>query len=266
MKSIKHKKVDWDNDHSRIILYADIMGFKAKLKSVDHANVVNELRRFVKAVSSHLSPYQTGGHLRMTLFSDLIVVAADQATIPNFKLIVHAAAALMQECHDFKYPINGCIACGPLAFDEAQPIIINAAVNDLPNENDHNNVNGMKNGRLGRKGQYMPLFVGQSVVDAYLLTEDLFCYGLVLHPSAENILSQTNNSFPNNQLPFKECPIPLKSGGHAELQYLDWSKVKLAKNTTPLSDVVSYLTNLKGSVGSRPRAYIFNTLNVLSKL
>lgn len=101
-KKIKHLKVDWNAVHDRIILYADIMGFKAKLNNTVHNDVTKELRQFIKALSNHISPYQTGGHIRMTLFSDLIVIAADRCTIPNFRLIVKAAAALMQECHTFK--------------------------------------------------------------------------------------------------------------------------------------------------------------------
>lgn len=77
------------------------MGLKAFLKDKRHSDVVRKLRQFVDALTRHLLPYQTGEHLRMTLFSDLNVIAADSATIMNFRLIAKAAAALMQECHIF---------------------------------------------------------------------------------------------------------------------------------------------------------------------
>lgn len=256
-----HSKVDWDTHHDRYVLYADIMGFKAKLKEMGHIAAVDELRRFNVAVSKHLSPYQTGGHLRMTLFSDLIVIASDRANIKCFDLIIHAAAALMYECHIFKFPINGCIACGPLAFDDPNQVVINAAhaspkisTQALP-------------ATQGRKGQYMPLFVGQSVVDAYLLNEEMFFYGIVLHKNAEkSFKNYISNKSSLGQTPFCYIPVPLKSGGYANLYYLDWPKVKLAKNSVAQADVEQYLNTLEPNVDVRARAYIYNTRQILTSL
>ena len=45
---IKHESVDWDSNHNRIILYADIMGFKEKINSTQHDIVTLELRDFIK--------------------------------------------------------------------------------------------------------------------------------------------------------------------------------------------------------------------------
>ena len=200
------------------------MGFKEKINSTQHDIVTLELRDFIKALSKHISPYQTGGHIRMTLFSDLIVIAADRCTIPNFRLIVKAAAALMQECHIFEYPINGCFACGPLTFDKAESFSINYNVKEVNDDIDSTNMQQKKsiNTNAIHKGQYMPLFVGKSVVDAYLLNEDMFFYGLVLHPSAEEIFHKTIKlNYRTDTLPFHKIPVALKSGGVARLYYLN---------------------------------------------
>lgn len=251
--TIRHTKVDWDSDNSRIILYADIMGFKAKLANTRHKDVVKELREFVITVSKHLSPYQTGGHLRMTLFSDLIVIASDSDSLKNFKLIVNAAAALLHECHTFKYPINGCIARGHLAFDEAETMTDPKG-------------NGEMTVKIGRKGQYMPLFVGQSVVDSYLLNEDMFFYGIVLHPSSEGLLKDYTDKLKNEKLPFYRLPVPMKSGGNANLYYLDWSQIKLANNIVGQKDIREYLEDLENQVGIRPHVYIHNTLKIIETI
>lgn len=261
----KHQSVDWDSIHDRIILYADIMGFKAKLNSTSHEDVTNELRKFIKAVSKHISPYQTGGHIRMTLFSDLIVIAADRTTIPNFRLIVKAAAALMQECHTFNYPINGCIACGALTFDEAESLDLKATRNKSVVDNYQ--ADEPEKTESIHKGQYMPLFVGKSVVDAYQLNEEMFFYGLVLHPSAEKIFHETLElKYEKDNLPFHKIPVALKSGGVARLYYLNWPDIKLAKNTASLQDVKNWLDELEQKVGVRPRAYIYNTRNIIDQI
>lgn len=113
----------------------------------------------------------------------------------------------------------------------------------------------------------MPLFVGKSVVDAYLLNEDMFFYGLVLHPSAERIYHETLDlKDKKDNLPFFQLPVDLKSGGVARLFYLNWPDIKLAKNTTTLQDVNDWLDKQEKIVGVRPRAYIYNTRNILSQI
>ena len=187
----------------------------------------------------------------MTLFSDLIIIASDRANNKSFSLIVKAAAALLHECHIFKFPVNGCIACGELAFDEAESFTADK----------FNCVNLAEN--KGRKGQYMPLFVGKSIVDAYLLNEELFFYGVVLHPNAEKLLSECVNHSQELGTYFHKLPVPLKSGGNALLHYLDWTQIKLANNKVRQEDVVHYLDKMEESAEVRPRAYIHNTRNII---
>lgn len=117
---LKHETVDWDGVHDRIILYADIMGFKERLKNTQHIEIVSQLKKFIKELCKKLSPYNSHGHLRMTLFSDLIVIAADKCTVKNFSLIMKAASELMQLCHLNHYVMNGCISCGDLTFEEPE--------------------------------------------------------------------------------------------------------------------------------------------------
>lgn len=264
MGKSKHLKTDWEGFHDRIILYADIMGFKATLKSTSHEVIVKKLRNFIRNLSLHLSPYQTGEHLRMTLFSDLVVIAADRCTIPNFMLIISAAAALMRECYLYDFPLNGCITCGPLTFDgpdACMDVVANYSLPGSQTDGQSSQNSAIKSSQ--RSKAYMPLFVGQAVVDAYLLNEDLFCYGLVLHPKVEDLYKKASNV---NPLPFCKLPVPLKSGGFANLFYLDWNKVKLAKNTISLTDVIAKTTEIEASLVPRSRVYARNTNQLLQEL
>jgi len=245
MAKIKHQPVDWNTNHDRIMLYADIMGFKTLLKDTPHEKLVSKLRTFVDTLRRRISPFQTAGHLRMTLFSDLVVMAADRCTVKNFILICKAAAELMRECHMQEFPINGCISCGPLAFDDSNQIFASEAAKKLP---------------------YMPLFVGQSVVDAYLLNEDLFCYGIVLHPNAENLFNQVLERTAETGVPspaFTLLNIPLKKGGFSPLYYYNWTETKLADNDIKINDVKQWNETVAKSMSTRTRAYAFNTLNLI---
>lgn len=242
---LRHTQVDWNSNHKRIILYADIMGFKQFLKAHPHSEVVDKLRQFVKNIRKNLSPFRTAGHLRMTLFSDLVVMAVDSCTPKNFLLIVKAAAELMRECHIHGFPVNGCISCGDLVFDDS-------------NENENES-----------KLPYMPLFAGQSVVDAYLLNEDLFCYGIVLHPNSEYIFKETCKAIEEKneeQPPFTLLNIPLKKGGFAPMQYFNWCKVKLAKNDVDINAVKNATEVFIQDIVPRTRAYALNTLNLINKM
>lgn len=245
-KKLRHTTVDWDSNHERIILYADIMGFKQFLRQYPHNEVVDKLREFVDNIRKNMSPFQTAGHLRMTLFSDLVVMAVDSCTPKNFLLIVKAAAELMRECHKHKFPVNGCISCGNLVFD------------DSIEEDGHKT-----------KRPYMPLFAGQSVVDAYLLNEDLFCYGIVLHPNSEKLLVDTQKAIEETneeQPPFTMLDIPLKKGGFAPLYYFNWTKVRLAKNDIDIDGIKKQTEDISKDLIVRTRAYALNTLNLLAAL
>ena len=146
-------ETDWDAQRIRILLFADIMGFKAKVQKNNHAELVKEFRRFINELTNLMEPLETGRHLRLTMFSDSIIMGMDSCTVKNFNIITKAAALLMSLCYEYEYPINGSIACGSLTLDEQiQTPEMEAMINSK------------------RKVKpYMPLFVGNSVVDAHIL-------------------------------------------------------------------------------------------------
>lgn len=232
----------WEENRPRILLFADIMGFKALIGKTEHSELVKQFRDFTNQLIKLIEPLKTGKHLRLTIFSDSIVIGADSCTIKNFNLIVKAAALLMCTCYRFSLPINGCISCGNLAFD-------------VP-ENAENEVD-------------VPIILGDSVVKAHLLNEDLFCYGIILHPSAEELLE---NSLTHKEKkfhhPFFHLPIPLKSGGFARLNYLLWPAVHISINNEKIKieDEEKWLVEIEKNDLPRVRAYVHNTREILSQI
>ena len=240
-KRINGGGTKWESDSERLLLFADIMGFKEKVRTSSHAELVNEFRGFIGKLTNYIAPFEIGDHLRLTMFSDSIIMATDSCTNNNFNIITKAAAVLMNLCDEYKYPLNGCISCGYLTFDEQ----IHTRIMD--------------------KDPNMPLFVGKSAVDAYVLNADLFCYGIVLHPSAEKILKQ----------PYNKCrpwysyiPIPLKSGGYARHYYFSWFNVLTNINRVAISKkkIITGLEKMETKNLPRQRAYIYNTIDILNQL
>lgn len=241
---------NWEIDRERIILFADIMGFKSMIEKNKHSDLVKKFKEFSNLFTKLIEPLKTGKHMRITIFSDSIIVGTDSYSLQNFNLIVKAATILMYCCYKFSWVLNGCIACGKLTFEE---MIITP--DDLKNK---------------RKVLLnMPIFLGDSVIKAHLLNEDLFCYGIILHPTAEEILKESLlSNKPNYQHPFYFLPIPLKSGGNARLYYLSWNKVKIPTNLGIISsdDIQQQLYEIEKNSNPRARSYINNTLKVISEL
>lgn len=243
--------VDWKTNRTRILLFADIMGFKNKVFSKTHSQLVAEFKKFIEELTKLMEPLETGRHLRLTMFSDSIIMGTDSCTIRNFNIIVKAAAILLNLCHKYSLPINGCISCGNLTFEE-----------QIQTSEQEAEIKGK------RKVQpYMPLFVGDSVVNAYLLNADLFCYGIVLHPTAEQLfIASQNHSDSKYHHPFYYLPVTLKSGGSAHLYYLSWADVPTPIKGISNKDILTWLKNIESGSPVRARAYINNTLNLIESI
>lgn len=241
-----NKKSDdnWTKDRERLVLYADIMGFKAKLSKPDeHATIEIELRGFIEELQKRLSPFGLGKHIRLTMFSDTIFAAADSANANCFRLIARIAAIVMQLCQERDYPISGCISCGKLTFDDLE------SASKIKEK--HNNY------------PVMPLFFGKSIVDAYLVTEKLHCYGIVLHPNIEPHLRDYQNNKQSGEIAncFFNAPIPQKDGGMARLFYLADFLVPTGNHqpkATKTEPCYNY-RSIEQRTGVRGRTYVYNT-------
>ena len=44
IKKVKHNYVDWDKDAERLVLYADVMGFKSRVMTRSHEQLKQEFR------------------------------------------------------------------------------------------------------------------------------------------------------------------------------------------------------------------------------
>lgn len=225
VKSVKTKsRPKWNEDSPRLVLYADFMGFKARVTSSTHEELKGLLLSFNEAFHNRIQPLQMGGYLKFVQFSDSILVVVNGTDSKMFNLITKAAICLMQEALRINFGIKGVIAQGVFSFDES-----------------------------------IGLYFGRPLVDAYELHEQLKYYGIVVHHSAENTVK--NNIDSNNPYSKKEVFIEKGKVGH---YHLCWNLVDThlaAKDITPLCN--SWLDSIEETVSGHPRQYIDRSREVL---
>lgn len=141
----------------RLVLFADIMGFKDRVMRTQHDELAKELLELTKW--SRMKPLKLGDHLHYNQFSDSILVVSDKIGEQQANLITQAGVVLMQECLKRGFPLKGAIAQGKFTYDASKQ-----------------------------------LFFGQPLVDAYLLQESVKYYGIVLHHTAEQVMQDTGKT------------------------------------------------------------------------
>lgn len=250
VKIKEYLKPNWESNRERIILFADILGFKRMLLDNKHIDFLKKFRAFIDRLKSLMLPLQAGNHLRISIFSDTIIIGADSCTLKNFNLIVKASAILMYVCHEFKWPINGCIACGNLTFD-------------IPIQSQEE-VEEYKHKRIVPFN--VPILLGDAVIYSYSINMEMFCYGIVLHENMIPLLEAANKSIDDKlHQPFYKSLIPLKDGTQQTLHYLYWIKVPTHVNNGKITfqNIEDWLKELEINQCKRVMEYINNTRNIL---
>lgn len=225
LKRSKTALADWNADTERLILFADIMGFKERVINSDHAKLRKSMEAFHDKLERQSSPLRTSGKLRYAQFSDSILVVANGTNEAMFNLISKAAARLMHVALSDGIAIKGVIAQGKFTYDEKKE-----------------------------------LYIGKPLVDAYLLHDEIKFYGIVVHHSAEKTVKQYASETRN---PYTNLPIALEKGQTAHY-HLCWNMMDtfLAANDIT-EESKGWLAKIAETVSGRPRIYIDNTLKII---
>lgn len=228
---VKTENLEWQDVAERFVLYIDIGGFKDRVRFEKTNELYDTLKTF-RSKNKQLKPLLDGGKtgkrilMKMAQFSDSIVVVSAGYKPNDLNRITKAAVILIQTALKTKFAIRGVIACGEMVFDE---------------ENQ--------------------LFFGKSLVDAYLLEQQMCHYGVIFHHTAEE---QVKKALSNKAkyFPIGDCETKLKGGDAKHYQVL-WHKMnhKLVEDKTGKisKDAIKWLENLRTTVSGYPRTYLDNT-------
>jgi hypothetical protein len=226
----KNIKDEWDPTANRFVAYIDIMGFKdmvAKLKHEEIYNImkrINERRKFNEKI---IWLGEDKKLVRTTFYSDSIMIYSKDKSVDSFHELAIVVSAFTSDLFTEGIPHKGAIAFGEMTLDNDKSI-----------------------------------FFGQPLIDAYLLQEELYFYGIIIHASAEKEIEKNPDSdgkrFTKNYL----CPLkpngnanhltifPLYSQDNSESEILLLSIKKLRFNTSGIlrkyiDNTESYLNFVK---------------------
>ena len=223
---ISDHQSSWTEDCERLILYADIMGFKERVLTNKHEELRESILNFIKSFNKKMQPLLTGDYLRYVQFSDSIIIVANGTDSKMFNIITKAAVCLMHGAMSHGFPIKGVLSKGVFTFDE---------------END--------------------LYFGKPLVDAYVLHDEIHYYGIVVHHSAESLVKK----YTCLDLPYCKESIPLKKGRTAHY-HLSWQYYKKDLSIGKMSRKVDeWLAKIEETVSGTPRIYVDNTRDVIDK-
>lgn len=111
-------QTSWNEDSERLILYADIMGFKDRVMSTKHDELKKSLLNFMESFKRKMKPLLKGDYLRYVQFSDSIIIVANGIDSKMFNIITKAGVCLMHGAMSHGFPIKGVLAKGKFTFDE----------------------------------------------------------------------------------------------------------------------------------------------------
>lgn len=225
MESKLEIRVNWYDSAEHLVFYGDIMGFKNLIATTKHEDMIGIMKKFWDDVDTKSSPL-IGKDLRMMRFSDSVILVTKDCSDKALNKLTKAVIRLMQLSFKMSLPIKGAISKGHLTLDEQRQLVF-----------------------------------GQALVDAYLLEEELFYYGVAVHHSIEDLVRKNITEHFYHIL-----PLPMKSGiiPHYQLSYHLYAFDLSKKDST--GKILSDLDKIQAKVSCRPRLYIANTRKVIEQV
>ena len=216
----------WNEPAERLVLYADIMGFKSRVMENNHDVLRDDIFRFYSAWQNKMSPFIIADHLRHAQFSDSILIVVNGVDNKMFNLISKAAFCLMHTAMSNRFPIKGVISQGLFTYDENRE-----------------------------------LYFGLPLVNAAVLHDEIKYYGIVVHHSAE----ATVKAMRDDDNFYLKSKIPLEKGMTSHY-HLVWNLVDQTYKHNDITEQCNlWLDAIEEQVSGKPRVYIDNTRAVLEQ-
>lgn len=224
IKDIKSRKNKWRSETERLILYADIMGFKNRVLSKNQKSLKQELLKYNKDLRDKIYSFADNNILKFVQFSDSILIVVNGVDDEMFELLTKCALCLMQTSLEHHFPIKGAIAQGQFSYMDKEQ-----------------------------------LYFGKPLVDAVALHDCIKYYGIVVHHSAEHLVKTKCNA----TNPYSNTQIPIEKGFTSHF-HLCWNLVDNYFVSTDNTDLCEkWLDTISEQVSGEPRLYIDKTINVL---
>lgn len=220
----KSKYSPWTTEGERLLLYADVMGFKSRVATRSHKQLKDEILDFRSAWDAKTSCLKLGNYLKFVQFSDSMLLVVQGVDSKMFNLLTQAAVCLMQTAMEKGFPIKGAISQGLFTLDNEKQ-----------------------------------LYFGQPLVDASLLHDQLKFYGIVVHNSAEKTIKANSDIL----RPYSKTPIYIEKGKVSHY-HLCWNTINNGYKYEDITDKCNkWLDTIEESVSGEPRMYVDRTREIL---
>lgn len=227
MHKITNKKSSyspWSTEGERLLLYADVMGFKSRVSTKSHRQLKDEILDFRSAWDAKTSCLKLGDYLKFVQFSDSMLLVVQGIDSKMFNLLTQAAVCLMQTAMEKGFPIKGAIAQGLFSLDNEKQ-----------------------------------LYFGQPLVDASLLHDQLKFYGIAVHNSAEKTIKANSDIL----RPYTKTQIYIEKGKVSHY-HLCWNTLNSGYKYEDITDKCNkWLDTIEESVSGEPRMYVDRTREIL---
>ena len=216
----------WAVSDYRFVGYIDIMGFKNLVFRNPHERIYEMMKKVSDAMNETESTFSTDlidgeeVYITMTTYSDSMMIYSKDKSSASQSSFLGAVANLSEKLFLAEIPFKGAVAYGQMTLD-------------------------LKNS----------IFFGRPLIDAYLLSEELSYYGVVVHASAE-----TKKGFKSSDL-VEEYLCPFKTGNS-----IHQTIVPLTDLASNYEDVEESIKRMRSKTSGGLRKYIDNTLTYLAKV
>lgn len=232
-------KEEWLISAERFIAYFDIMGFKKMIKD---GNLNDLYTKFSKLIETNISANRRS-RIAYYIYSDLIVVITKDSSQDSLKQLLEASIKITNDIIDFDWGMSGSIAKGRVVYDNKKHI-----------------------------------FLGQPVVDAFLMQEEVDFYGITICDSAVEDIKRYIADAEKKKITrhlcglLKEERLHFKSGYYSQyhLRWFDYvynpkgpSHPYYIKQRDD-NHVVEKLQSMLHVTKGKAKRYIENTLDLLS--
>lgn len=216
----------WTITTDRYVGFIDIMGFKDMVMRSNHDEIYRMMKVIDKAktLNENLSATEDHELIRSTTFSDSIMLYTKDNTDESLGALIEVISGLTNDLFIEGIPHKGSIAFGKMTLDTERSI-----------------------------------FFGQPLIDAYLLQEELYFYGIIVHGSAEEKLEKRVIQYPF--VSKYNCPLKKGKSIHFTIypMHVDSRSAESDDYSRHHQNIIHSLEKMKFKTSGYLRQYIDNT-------
>ncbi len=220
-KNVDESPLFKESCRNRFVGFLDILGFREWVARLNAREVFDRLRTLQEIKEVEVAC----PHLDILFFSDSILIFSDDDSVESFEEMLLLTYALMSHANGHKILIKGAISFGECTVVKGKNI-----------------------------------HFGPSIIDSYLLQEELKVASVVLHHTAEaKLVEQEFNRVPRD-LYVKDLDTCLKTGS------VPHTHVYWFKNLSQTADWNRFYSDHALMSSGYHRLYLKNTLNLLKSV